>query len=178
MKYALIGCGRIAANHIAAAQMNDLEVVALCDIDFQKAESMKEKFFGEDSKTKVYTDYKDMLSKEEVDLVAIATESGRHAEIAKYVISRRCNVIIEKPIALSLRDADEIIALAEEHNVKVCTCHQNRFNKSIQKIRKALEEEKFGRLYYGAASIRWNRGKNIMNKPNGAEHGHKMEVRS
>ena len=158
MKYALIGCGRISANHIAAAQMNDLDVVALCDIDFQKAQSMKEKFFGENNKTKVYTDYKDMLSKEEVDLVAIATESGRHAEIAKYVISRRCNVIIEKPIALSLKDADEIIALAEEHNVKVCTCHQNRFNKSIQKIRKALEEEKFGRLYYGAASIRWNRG--------------------
>ncbi|MDY5731321.1 MAG: Gfo/Idh/MocA family oxidoreductase, partial [Eubacteriales bacterium] len=57
-------------------------------------------------------------------------------------------------------DADAIIAAGKKHNVKVCACHQNRFNKSIQKIREAVEQKRFGRLLHGAAHIRWNRGKN------------------
>ncbi|MFQ9801549.1 MAG: Gfo/Idh/MocA family protein [Clostridia bacterium] len=73
-------------------------------------------------------------------------------------IRHGCNVIIEKPIALSLRDADQILQLAKEKNVKVCACHQNRFNKSIQKIREAVEQGRFGRMFYGTAHIRWNRG--------------------
>lgn len=91
-------------------------------------------------------------------MVAIATESGNHARIAVDCIRHGCNVIIEKPIALSLRDADQILQLAKEKNVKVCACHQNRFNKSIQKIREAVEQGRFGRMFYGTAHIRWNRG--------------------
>ena len=99
-----------------------------------------------------------MLEEETPTLVAIATESGNHARIAVDCIRHGCNVIIEKPIALSLRDADQILQLAKEKNVKVCACHQNRFNKSIQKIREAVEQGRFGRMFYGTAHIRWNRG--------------------
>ena len=108
---------------------------------------------------KEYTDYKEMLEKENLELVAIATESGKHAEIAIECIKKGCNVIIEKPIALSLDDAEKIIETAKQYNVKVCACHQNRFNKSIQKIRSAVEENKFGKIFYATAHIRWNRGK-------------------
>lgn len=156
MKYALIGCGRISPNHIVAAQNNELEIVALCDID---AEQMEDKIlkFNIDKNVPQYTDYRLMLEEQKPELVAIATESGKHAKIALDCIEAGCNVIIEKPIALSLEDADQIIERAREKGVKVCACHQNRFNKSIQKIRTAVEKKRFGKLLYGTAHIRWAR---------------------
>lgn len=157
MKYALIGCGRISPNHIMAAKGNNLEVVALCDVEEENIDDKITKF-DLPVTVKKYTDYKEMLQVEKPELVAIATESGKHAQIALDCIEVGCNLIIEKPIALSLADADAIIAKAEEKGVKVCACHQNRFNKSIQKIREAIEKKRFGKLFYGTAHIRWNRG--------------------
>lgn len=158
MKYALIGCGRISVNHVAAALDNNLEIVALCDIVNENIDDKFTKFNLSDN-IKKYTDYKDMLVKEKPELVAIATESGKHAQIALDCIEAGCNLIIEKPIALSLNDADLIIKKAEEKGVKVCACHQNRFNKSIRKIREAVEHGRFGKMFHGTAHIRWNRGK-------------------
>ena len=156
MKYALIGCGRISPNHIMAAKNNGLDMVAICDIDKSCMEDKVKKF--ELSKAvKQYTDYKEMLSAEQPTLVAIATESGEHAKIALDCIEAGCNIIIEKPIALSIADADAIIAAAKQKNVKVCVSHQNRFNKSIQKIREAVNKDRFGRLLHGTAHIRWAR---------------------
>ena len=157
MKYALIGCGRISPNHIVAAQRNNLDIVALCDI---VEHNMKDKIvkFKLSKSVKCYTNYIEMLQNEELDIVAIATESGKHAQIALDCMKiGHVNLIIEKPIALSLEDADKIIAMAAETGVKVCACHQNRFNKSIQKIREAVEMERFGRMLYGTAHIRWAR---------------------
>lgn len=155
MKYALIGCGRISPNHIAAAKINNLEFVGLCDIN---GKMMQDKVLKFDlNKVHLYEDYHEMLDKEKPELVAIATESGKHAAIALDCIEAGCNLIIEKPIALSMDDADAIIKAAKEKNVKVCASHQNRFNKSIQKIREALERNRFGRMFYGTAHIRWCR---------------------
>lgn len=157
MKYALIGCGRISPNHIEAAKNNHLEFVAMCDI---VPEVMQEKSdrFGLEAVHK-YTDYKELLDKEKPELVAIATESGKHAAIALDCIATGCHVIIEKPIALSIADADAIIEAGKKAGVVVCANHQNRFNKSVQYMRKALEEGRFGKLSHGAAHVRWNRGK-------------------
>ena len=155
MKYALIGCGRIAPNHIAAAKANGLEFVAICDIAPEYMHDKEIKF--DLYKVPQYTDYQAMLREKKPDLVAICTESGKHAEIALDCIEAGCNVIIEKPIALSLEDADEIIKRGREKKVKVCVSHQNRFNKSIQKIRDAIERERFGKLMYGTAHVRWCR---------------------
>lgn len=156
MKYALIGCGRISPNHIAAAKENGLEIVAMCDINIENIKDKMVKFDLPDTIAK-YTDYREMIEKEKIDLAAIATESGKHAEIAINCIEAGINLIIEKPIALSLHDADRIIEMAEKKNVKVCACHQNRFNKSVQKIRDAVEKNRFGRMFYGTAHIRWCR---------------------
>lgn len=156
-RYALIGCGRISPNHLAAAIENELDIVALCDVN---SECIEDKFskFNLSPNIRKYTDYKVMLKEERPELVAISTQSGKHAQIALDCIEAGCNLIIEKPIALSLKDADAIIVKAREKGVKVCACHQNRFNKSIQKIREAIEIGRFGRLFYGTAHIRWNRG--------------------
>lgn len=156
MKYALIGCGRISPNHIVAAQKNGLEIVAICDL-LQENLIDKVLKFELPETVKMYTDYKKMLQEEQIDLIGIATESGTHAQIALDCINRGCNLIIEKPIALSIDDADAIITAAKEKDVKVCACHQNRFNKSIQKIREAIDKKRFGKLFYGTAHIRWTR---------------------
>lgn len=157
MKYALIGCGRISPNHIIAAQNNGLDIVAICDIVRENAEDKMLKFDLDPKKVAIYEDYREMLEKEKPELVAIATESGKHAGIALDCIAANCHVIIEKPIALSISDADEIIQKAKEKGVLVCANHQNRFNKSIQEIRKAIEKNRFGKLLHGTAHIRWAR---------------------
>lgn len=159
MKYALIGCGRISPNHVSSAINNGLELVAFCDIIPERIKEKKEMFKDETLNVREYIDYKEMLEKERPQLVAIATESGEHAKIAIDCLNMGSNVIIEKPIALSLEDADKIIKTAEKNNLKICACHQNRFNKTIQKMRTALEEGKFGKLYCGNANILWNRNK-------------------
>jgi UDP-N-acetyl-2-amino-2-deoxyglucuronate dehydrogenase len=162
IKYALIGCGRIAPNHIAAVIANkaETELAAVCDIVPENIETLLCKFDLQQAGVKRYTDYKEMIDIEHPQLVAVATESGLHAQIALYAINAGCNVIIEKPLAMSLDDADRLVAAAKEKGVKLCACHQNRFNKSVQKIRGALEEGRFGRLFHAAAHIRWNRGEN------------------
>ena len=131
--------------------------MAMCDIlpDVMKEKAKRFELEG----VRQYTDYHEMLAQEKPELVAIATESGKHAAIALDCIAAGCNVIIEKPIALSIADANAIIAAGKEKGVLVCANHQNRFNKSIQYIRKALEEGRFGKLLHGAAHVRWNRGK-------------------
>lgn len=157
MKYALIGCGRISPNHIAAAKANQLDIVAICDIVSDNMEDKAVKFELPNSVHR-YTDYRELLEKEKPELVAIATESGKHAAIALDCIHAGCNVIIEKPIALSIQDANAIIEAGKKMGVKVCANHQNRFNKSVVKLREAYNKKRFGRLFYATAHIRWNRG--------------------
>lgn len=162
MRYALIGCGRISPNHIAAAKANNLEFVGICDINENNMRDKILKFELDSINT--YTDYKEMIRAEKPELVAICTESGKHAQIALDCIDAGCNVIIEKPIALSLKDADEIIKRSREKGVKVCANHQNRFNKSIQKIRDAVDKGRFGKMFYGTAHIRWCRDWNYYSR--------------
>ncbi len=157
MKYALIGCGRISPNHVVAAINNKLEIVAFVDCEKSHAEDKIIKFDLQGKNVTVYTDYMEMLKAEKPELVAIATESGKHAQIALDCLEYGCNLIVEKPIALSLDDADAIIEKAKKKGLKVCACHQNRFNKSIQEIRKAIDKKRFGKLLYGTAHIRWAR---------------------
>ncbi|WP_394978782.1 Gfo/Idh/MocA family protein [Candidatus Allofournierella excrementavium] len=161
MKYALIGCGRIATNHIKAALNNGLELVAVCDVIPEHMESLLAKHnLQNDESIARYTDYKQMLAEHpDLELIAIATESGLHAQIALECIDAGVNVIIEKPMAMNMRDAEEIIRRSGEKGVTVCACHQNRFNVAVQKTRQALEAGRFGRLSHGSIHVRWNRNK-------------------
>lgn len=156
MKYALIGCGRVAPNHIVAAMKNELDIVALCDVSTQAYQTLVTQY-PQLASLPFYTDYKAMLEAEKPSLVAIATDSGSHADIAVDCINSGCNCIIEKPIALSLADADRIIEAAEKNNVKVAANHQNRFNLSIRKIRSAVDGGRFGRMLHGTTQTRWFR---------------------
>lgn len=146
MRYALIGCGRIAVNHIKAAVNNKLEIVAVCDVDLKQIDNLFEKtnYTGHPDR---YEDYKKMIEAHpKIELVAIATESGVHAEIALYCIDHGINVIIEKPMAMSMKDAEEIIRRSEEKHVKVSACHQNRFNVAVQEMRKSFRRRKIWKV--------------------------------
>lgn len=161
MKYALIGCGRVAPNHIKAAKGNGFEILAVCDIDAEHIDDM----FSRTALTQEeinsihrYDNYEEMLEKEKPELVSIALPSSLHAKAALCVIEKGINVIIEKPIAMSIKDADAIIEAGERKGVVVSACHQNRFNKAVQEMRAALEKGRFGKLSHGAITIRWSRG--------------------
>lgn len=161
MKYALIGCGRIATNHVKAVLNNKLEFIAACDVEVENIESLLAKHdLQNDKSIKRYSDYKKMITEHpELELVAIATSSGAHAEIALFCIEHGINVIIEKPMAMNMADAEEIIRRSEAKGVKVSACHQNRFNIAVQKMRKAVESDRFGKLSHGSIHVRWNRNK-------------------
>lgn len=156
MTYALIGCGRISSNHIRAVKNNNLNIIALCDTEISKAKQLANE---NNINTSFYTSHKEMLQDLKPDIIAIATPNGIHTDIAIDCLKAGCHIILEKPIALSIKDADAIIFEAKKNNVKVTACHQNRFNLSVQKLRSAIDAGRFGRILHITAHIRWNRGK-------------------
>lgn len=164
LNFAVIGCGRISKNHIDALINNssNCNLVAACDIVKNKAVERKKQYENnvENADVKVYTDYIQMLESEKIDAVSICTESGYHAKHAIDCLNHGKHVLIEKPMALSLDDADKIIELGKEKNLKVGVCHQNRFNPPVQKLRRAVEEGRFGKIINGTARILWTRDQN------------------
>jgi len=183
LRLALIGCGRISDNHLKAVLANykDIEAVALCDILEGKAALEKlgyqiytheidipinlEKII-QPEKINIYSDYKEMLKKEDIDICSICTESGYHAKIALYCLDHGKHVIVEKPMAMSITDANKMIDTTKQNRLKLAVCHQNRFNKPIQKLRQAVNEGRFGRIFAGTARILWNRNKAYYDKAN------------
>lgn len=160
MKYALIGCGRIAVNHVRAALNNGMEFVAACDIDLSKIDALFRKSDYDGGAVKRYADYRQMIEENpDIELASIATESGKHAAIALDCIDAGINVIVEKPIAMSIEDADEIVRRAEEKSVIVSACHQNRFNVAVRHAHDAVEGGRFGRMSHGSVHVRWNRNR-------------------
>lgn len=155
LHYALIGCGRIARNHIAAAKIAGFRIVALCDIDTDAAIQLAATS-GIENAT-IYSDYHIMLDKIKPDVVSIATPSGSHAAIAIACCKAGCNTIIEKPVALSHEDAYTIKESAKENHVMVTVCHQNRYNPSVMKAMEIVRSGMLGKIYSVNANILWNR---------------------
>ena len=166
LRFAIIGCGRISYKHVEALVHNaaQAELVAVCDIVAERARDKAREYLDKMQQASlavtlpvVHTDYQEMVKTEKIDVVTIATESGEHAGISIACLAAGKHVIVEKPMALSTKDADEMIACAEQHGVKLCVSHQNRFNATVQKMRKALEAGRFGRIFAGNARVLWNR---------------------
>lgn len=164
LKFAILGCGRISSRHVEALINNkeNAELVAVCDIIEDLSIDKKNQYESaiEGSNVKVYVDYNEFLKDENIDVVTIATISGYHAEQAIDCLNYNKHVLIEKPMALTIEDADKIIALGKEKNKKVCVSHQNRFSPAVQKLRRAIEEGRFGKLIHGTARVLWARDDN------------------
>ena len=169
MKYGLIGCGRIAPSHIGAACLNGLDIVAICDIVPEKMDDLLENMlkYGDmmdftkekADKIKKYTDYKQMIEENDLEMVAIATVSGPHHDIAKFCIEHGLHTLIEKPMSMSMADADEIVALQKQYGVTVGTNHEFRFFLAVQELKKAIDAGRFGRISHIVFNARANKQK-------------------
>ncbi len=151
--FGVIGCGRIASKHTESIMaIPEAELIAVCDIVSERAEEFARKYNAQP-----YLDYNELLSREDIDVVTIATPSGNHAEIGIAAAKAGKHVMVEKPMSMTLVEADLLIKTCKECGVKLGVIHQNRFNKSIKLLRTALEKGRFGKLTHGQASVRWNR---------------------
>jgi predicted dehydrogenase len=160
-KIAIIGCGRISFKHVEAITDNndELELVAVCDVVEDRAVEKADEYVKLGGKTKpvVFTDYKKLLAEIKPDIVTLATESGYHPQIAVDAMEAGAHVICEKPMALSVKDADWMIDTAEKCGKKLAVSFQNRFNSPVVKTREALEAGRFGKMMHGMVQVRWNR---------------------
>lgn len=154
MDFALVGCGRISLKHCEAlAKVQGARLVAVCDLIRDKAE-----LTGRQWSVPWYTSYETMLDEVHPTVVNVCTESGNHAGVAVNVMKKNgCNVIVEKPMALRLSDADTMIQTARDAGVRLFTVKQNRFNAPIQLLKKALDDGRFGRVLMVTSRVRWHR---------------------
>lgn len=154
--FGLIGCGRISKNHFEAINaMPGVKLVGVCDTNESALVTCTKKYQCEG-----YSDYKQMLANPDIDIVSICTPSGLHASMAIDAMNAGKHVVVEKPMAMSLCEADAMIEASRINGVKLAVAHQNRFNNAIVKTRQALEAGKFGRLTHGSAVVRWHRDEN------------------
>ena len=153
--FSLLGCGRIAKRHselLGYGQIEGAQLAAVCDIDLPKAEKIGKQF-----SIPYFGDMRDMMESVATDVVVVLTESGNHArhvvELARY----GKHIIVEKPMALTLDDADAMIRACDEAGAKLFVVKQNRFNLPVVKLREAIEQGRFGKLVLGTVRVRWRR---------------------
>jgi len=154
IRFALLGCGRISYRHaeLLYNQIPGAQLVAVCDIAAEKAQKYADKY-----NIPCYTDYHEMLKKEDIDVVNILTESGNHAKHALDVLEYGKHIVVEKPMALKINDADAMISKAEDKGLKLFVVKQNRYNYPVRKLRQAIDEGRFGKLVLGTVRVRWCR---------------------
>ncbi len=155
LKFALVGCGRIAKRHSELLGLNQIEnasLVAVCDIIEEKAKKLGKQF-----NIPYYTDMDEMMRLESIDVVSVLSESGYHAKHVIGLAKYGKHIVVEKPMALTLDDADSMIKTCDEHNVKLFVVKQNRFNVPVVKLREAIESNRFGNLVLGTIRVRWRR---------------------
>lgn len=157
IRFALLGCGRIAKKHaeiLGEKQIKNAELRVVCDVLEDRA-----KFYGEKYGVPWFTNMHEMMEvyKDEIDVVNILTESGNHAVHAIGIASYKKHVVVEKPMALTLEDADAMIAACDAAGVKLFVVKQNRYNYPVQKLRHALEQNRFGKIVMGTVRVRWCR---------------------
>tara|TARA_B110001450_G_scaffold256697_1_gene288206 strand:+ start:1534 stop:2592 length:1059 start_codon:yes stop_codon:yes gene_type:complete len=155
INFALVGCGRISKRHselLGENQVAGAQLVAVCDKIVSKAEVIADKY-----SIPAYSCLHEMMKTEKIDVVVVLTESGLHAQHTIALAPYGAHVIVEKPMALTLDDADAMIEACDKHGVKLFIVKQNRFNIPVVQLRKALDQGRFGKLIMGTVRVRWCR---------------------
>jgi len=153
LKFGLIGCGRIAVRHAEIlSNIDGAKLSCVCDVKEDRVINFSKKY-----NIPCYTDYHEMLKKEEVDVVSILTPSGLHARHTVDVANYKKHMIVEKPMALTLDDADEMIKICDENRIKLFVVKQNRYNLAVKKLKEAIELGRFGKFVLGTVRVRWCR---------------------
>jgi UDP-N-acetyl-2-amino-2-deoxyglucuronate dehydrogenase len=152
-RVALVGCGRISKNHFDALRRIDgLSLTAVCDIVPERARSA-----GEQEGVPYFASYEELLQRADCDVVAICTPSGLHAAQGALAARAGKHVITEKPMAISLGQADDLVKACDDARVFLFVVKQNRLNPPIQLLRRAVDKGRFGRIYLANTTVRWQR---------------------
>ena len=153
LNFGIVGCGRIASRHADALwARGDTRLVAVCDASEQRASKMASQFGCE-----IYSDLDQMLARPDLDVVCVCTPSGLHAAQGIQAARAGKHVIVEKPMALTLEDADALQAACRESGVKLTVVLQNRYNTAMRRLREAAEAGKLGKLLLSTVTVRWYR---------------------
>ena len=160
VNFGIIGCGAIAVKHGEAIKNSNLANLDACfDTNFSRAGDFADIYGG-----KAFSDLGFFLSLSDIDVVSICVPSGLHASLGIACANAGKHVLVEKPMALSLQEADDLIRACKENGVLLGVVHQNRSKPAIKMLRKAIEETRFGKLTHASAVIRWNRNDGYFQK--------------
>lgn len=154
IKIGLVGCGRISGNHIQA--INDhaehLELVSACDTIAERAQKT-----GEENNVPYFANYEEMLKEIPMDAVALCTPSGVHPEHGILAAEAGKHVITEKPMAITLESCDALIKACDDNNVSLFVVKQNRLNATMQLLKRAIDKNRFGKIYGAYVNVFWQR---------------------
>ncbi len=154
IRAALVGCGRISKNHFGALEQHGeaFELVAVCDIkpDVLEAHKTEHNVPG-------YLSMKDMLEQERLDIVILATPSGIHPRQAELAAAHGVHVVTEKPMATRLEDGVRMVRACDEAGVRLFVVKQNRRNTTLQLLKRAVSEKRFGRIHMAHLNVFWSR---------------------
>jgi UDP-N-acetyl-2-amino-2-deoxyglucuronate dehydrogenase len=154
LRFALVGCGRIAKNHIGAMKQHAdrVELVGVCDVDPKALEAAVA-----DTGAKGYSNLAAMLADTTADIVVLTTPSGLHPEQAIDVAESGRHVMTEKPMATRWHDGLRMVKACDDANVRLFVVKQNRRNATLQLLKKAVEQGRFGKIYSVAINVFWTR---------------------
>jgi UDP-N-acetyl-2-amino-2-deoxyglucuronate dehydrogenase len=153
VRVALVGCGRISRNHLdAIARIDELELVSVADSDPSRAQAI-----GAEQAVPAFASLDEMLEAVPSDLVAICTPSGLHPQHGIAAARTGRHVLTEKPMAISLAAADDLVHACDDAGVHLFVVKQNRLNPAIQLLRRAIDKGRFGRIYSANTTVRWTR---------------------
>lgn len=155
LKFALMGAGRIAQRHaelLGTGKIDNGQLAAICDPAGDRAQQLAEKY-----DVPHYKSYQEMAAAESFDVGVVLTPSGMHGEHAIEVAESGRHVVVEKPMALTLDDADAMVSTCDAQGVKLFVIKQNRFNVPVQRLREALDAGRFGKITMGTVRVRWCR---------------------
>ena len=153
IKIGIVGCGRISKKHLEAIdQVKEFQLTATCDVDHAKADEVAQKY-----KVQPYYDYDEFLNKADLDIVDVCTPSGLHPEMGTMAAKKGYHVILEKPMGVRYKKAEDLVNYCEQKKLKLFVVKQNRFNAPILKLKEAIGAGRFGKLITSNTTVRWKR---------------------
>ncbi len=164
IRIAVVGCGRISKNHFGSIEKygEHLELAAVCDIDPAVVAEHSEKY-----KVSGYSSMEDMLNTEKLDLVAICTPSGTHPDQAVLAAKHKIHVMTEKPMATRWHDGVRMVKACDEAGVRLFVVKQNRRNTTLQLLKRAVTERRFGKIHMVHLNVFWTRPQSYYDQGNG-----------
>jgi UDP-N-acetyl-2-amino-2-deoxyglucuronate dehydrogenase len=151
LQFGIIGCGVIGRLHAEAiSTLPDAQLVAVADIIPERAQKLAKEFHATP-----YTDFQEMLAREQLDVVDVCTPSGMHGDHARQVMRSGRNVIVEKPMEISRVAIEEMLRVQQETGVKMAVISQHRFDPDTGQVYNLIKEQAFGRLVLGNALVPW-----------------------